>query len=913
MFDLLEADLLGADLKMVERQAIDKVLKEQQLSALSDPNAVGARVQLGRMLKADVLVMLTADAKAPNHARLVVCESSSGIRTAVRNLSLDGKPEAVAGSLAKEIATAVAASKKVASGGELCGIPPFISKDLVYDFDAMKGAYATLTEQAVISRVGIATVELAEAQALERELILAGQAGKKIERPLPLYILGQYRNDGRGDARRVSIELVLKQGERELLRKDRKELKPDDVPAAISELVEALFANRGKVNAANDPAAEVKQLERRAGDFSLIGEWAEAVNLYEACLLLDPGNRAIRLKIIDAMKRIPETYTIGASADAAYKTCAAAHAQRRRLFYHTEQYARRFPIGEKDWNVMDFGMMHHVHGDDRDPRIKKLNIETGKMLREIVLGLIHDRLASGAKDSLIDHVANWFPRQIEPETVDEAFEQLLTLVTSFKGFPKARKWTVNYLGGFYPHGAPDANGRTTYLESERWEPYLKRLETSGDEALRLAAGDIRKSVADRKADSVAAEARNKKIIENAELRHGPHAAPTTRAVARFLPIDLRFEYPADKKIVKREPPTISGWIPATRGIDVIWGYDEIFLMTEPGVARAVWSGSQGNDVTVHSVSFDGKYVWASVGYPGHTLIVIDPATGKVSQIGKDQGLLPANVGIAFAPLEPGRVCIAGGFRPPNVGGLGVRGWCAIATFDPATGGKIDVFHEASRVIQDDFKEKLAPADVGFFPGFFVSIGSGANRRLILSRRIEGNTYRCFTPPMIVDPEKKTVTLWEGDPKLPGKRNGPWSGNIVELDGALYFPEPAYVEGRVPPKNWKPKFFKATGPQATIKQIGQLPPIDYRQQDREGEVTAAVVFQGRIYLSGPDLFQVDLVTGASLPFLHAYPDKTAGCKMLALSHHYGMVTWRDEPDGRLTRQVFYKLENGTNRQ
>jgi hypothetical protein len=167
--------------------------------------------------------------------------------------------------------------------------------------------------------------------------------------------------------------------------------------------------------------------------------------------------------------------------------------------------------------------------------------------------------------------------------------------------------------------------------------------------------------------------------------------------------------------------------------------------------------------------------------------------------------------------------------------------------------------------------------------------------------------------MIVDPEKKTVTLWEGDPKLPGKRNGPWSGNIVELDGALYFPEPAYVEGRVPPKNWKPKFFKATGPQATIKQIGQLPPIDYRQQDREGEVTAAVVFQGKIYLSGPDLFQVDPVTGASLPFLHAYPDKTAGCKMIALSHHYGMVTWRDEPDGRLTRQVFYKLENGTNRQ
>ena len=79
---------------------------------------------------------------------------------------------------------------------EVVAVPPFVSNDLGYQFEHLKGAFAKLAESVALDRKGVVVVELAEAEALAKEIALAAP-GAKVERPAPLYLVGEYRHDGR--------------------------------------------------------------------------------------------------------------------------------------------------------------------------------------------------------------------------------------------------------------------------------------------------------------------------------------------------------------------------------------------------------------------------------------------------------------------------------------------------------------------------------------------------------------------------------------------------------------------------------------------------------------------------------------------------------------------------------------------
>ena len=83
---LLEAKLLAdANATWVERAGIDAVLKEQKLQALFSPQGVGERVKLGKLLKAELLVLVRSvkGAEVPT-LELVVGETTGGLRLMVR-------------------------------------------------------------------------------------------------------------------------------------------------------------------------------------------------------------------------------------------------------------------------------------------------------------------------------------------------------------------------------------------------------------------------------------------------------------------------------------------------------------------------------------------------------------------------------------------------------------------------------------------------------------------------------------------------------------------------------------------------------------------------------------------------------------------------------------------------------------
>ena len=148
-----------------------------------------------------------------------------------------------------------------------------------------------------------------------------------------------------------------------------------------------------------------------------------------------------------------------------------------------------------------------------------------------------------------------------------------------------------------------------------------------------------------------------------------------------------------------------------------------------------------------NIAWDGRYVWAL--NPGKTgpLSVIDPGQRKVWKLGPEGGL-PAADSCAVTGLAPGKVCVAGYFG---------RLWCGIATFDPKTGIKIEVFHEAREVA--DLRKKTwdpteTPSTKLAEPVFFLSTlrAPGGDGRAAMQRVILGRG----TMPLLIDPEKHDV-------------------------------------------------------------------------------------------------------------------------------------------------------------
>lgn len=193
----------------LERTEIEKVLQERAISSLLGPAACAERAAVGRILKADLLILLQHVAEPAEYAKLVVCETASGLRLASHSVPLSQKTEDNAAEIVLFARQAIA--KHGEEIREICAVPPFISHELSYEYDHLKSAYAKLIEQAIRDRPGLLTVELQEAQAISKEVRLTGA---QIRRALPLYVLGEFRHEGKGEGRSLAVRLRVMRGEK---------------------------------------------------------------------------------------------------------------------------------------------------------------------------------------------------------------------------------------------------------------------------------------------------------------------------------------------------------------------------------------------------------------------------------------------------------------------------------------------------------------------------------------------------------------------------------------------------------------------------------------------------------------------------------------------------------------------------
>jgi hypothetical protein len=456
----------------------------------------------------------------------------------------------------------------------------------------------------------------------------------------------------------------------------------------------------------------------------------------------------------------------------------------------------------------------------------------------------------------------------------------------------------------------------SYAKGPELVAYFKKLTLSTDPGIREAGQEM---LASLEAAAAAIEKYGPAKLDESFRYSNPRKAPATgEAVARMKPLNLEFVVPAHLKLPGIQYDYgIDHWFAIAPRFDVLSREHYLLLMREPGVAKTVWSNSRCNLNGIEKICFDGKYIWATGRRDSGWLLICDPQSEQTWEFNTNDGLLPHNVSVALAALEPGKICMIGGFhKERETISLDYRGWIAHITFKPAEGVKINVILEAKELVNDT---NIAPVEAAFVPGFAFTVGTGQDQRVLVSRGVHSHVPRPYDPPLIINPHKLTVSLWSQRPDqiVPGKARGPWSSVAVVQDHALYFSEQDGVDGPLHVRGWKPPLYRAEAPLFKVNRIGQMPFMPFDRKEWRAGPSSVVEHAGKFYFITPEIYEMDPVTAKCRIIPHVYPDGTTGWHEIFASSHFGLVFCRSvEVPGDYSQGMFQleipKLTVGENR-
>jgi hypothetical protein len=125
--------------------------------------------------------------------------------------------------------------------------------------------------------------------------------------------------------------------------------------------------------------------------------------------------------------------------------------------------------------------------------------------------------------------------------------------------------------------------------------------------------------------------------------------------------------------------------PGKRGIDIAWDRHSVFLHRELGLLEPIMV--HGDEI-YRDVESDGRNIYIGTGQ--HGMFILDNTGKTVAHLGEEQGLPPADGGIAIAPISIGKVLVTGSFGAEH------RGWIAMVENEKDTQRfSVDVFHKAT--------------------------------------------------------------------------------------------------------------------------------------------------------------------------------------------------------------------------
>lgn len=701
---LVEADLTTAGkVTLVERQQVEKVLHEQQVQAVLGADAIAGRTLFGKLLQADLLVFIRPQDKPQPNWELIVAETHQGLRLIRQPIAIQDS-RAAAGAIERLIAEAL--DKQSQKTQVIFAVPPFVSNDLGFSFDYLRGAYAQVVEGALARQKGVVVVELAEARALAKEILLT--SGADVTRPLPLYVMGEYRTTGRAASRKVELDLKLMRGEKEIAGGTKENLTLEQAPVFLQQ-VAMWFMSKSDAgpHGVTDPKVETAQLAERAHLLLSVGGWQESLDVAEASLLLDPNQAAVHRDALSALSGLlgPDPWGRGADLPPGLPSRGnSTNKLIRRALEHLEPYLRQATVHRaQDERLLEAflirmsgarritpGWRSRLTDEERD------GVEVGGLAEEMFVRVLEDK----CRRQVVDDTALFLPEfEAKGDLSDDQMRELnFKLLSELTFMPREGAIFETLIDQQHP--LDPAN-----LEFDRKVRRLANtdLQRSVDQWMKTVEA-IR--LANSKKPSPPQESPQPQVTASIK----PEAKPAKGGDARLIRLTLKSDGTAGDNAWL----PVEGWLPAGKGVDVVWSANGIFVMKQKGIIRQIddRAPKSSQKWQFAQPAFDGKYVWFTretlLGRRGYHLLAVDPQTEKVLEIDSDAGL-PHSDSLLVAPISPGRAVVVGSFGQTYV---------ATVTLIPEskpTHGKVEMLHEFRRVPVSGDNQQWRNADLIFTP------------------------------------------------------------------------------------------------------------------------------------------------------------------------------------------------------
>ncbi len=395
-----------SSLELVERQELAAATREMELAAYLGPDAGRQRLQLGRVLKADALVLLSLepsaaqpDGEASEFLRLIIAECRLGTRLAIDYLPYDRQR---VDELAEQCVKKVNDTRRRFPRGieRTIGVTQFLSKNFVHDYDHLQSGYAGLLASALTAFPGVAVIEIEEARAIADEMKLSGD--DLADRVVPVTVTGEFEVSKAESAdAKATIDLVveLSRSGKVVGRGVLEGRSLADVPGLLRDRLARAVIQRS--SASDGPNLSIDEqytvLVERADTFARIGAFEQSTALREAALLLKPRDLDQELLLISEyhsslLARSRETWsplvserndTTPRPEDA--KHWDAAHDGHMRILrvlaHHIEDVIRRREVNAREADQLVSGY-RQVLSAANNVRYGAANVAKGKDLLE---------------------------------------------------------------------------------------------------------------------------------------------------------------------------------------------------------------------------------------------------------------------------------------------------------------------------------------------------------------------------------------------------------------------------------------------------------------------------------------------------------------------------------------------------
>jgi hypothetical protein len=293
-------------IELVERDLLQRVVKEVVLSKMLGADQPENRRKAGSLLKADILVLLTAERIAEEkRIKVIISECSNGARLRIGWVLYDARYiQGTCRDLMKIIRETL--GRFEAGVKQIIGVSYFVSRNLVHDYDRLQAGYANLLSSALSSSPGVAVIEIEEARSIRLEEELAGDM--QIDRVVPVFAQGEFRvhNPGSKEQTRVQMTVVISDSSGVIKQIDQNDLLLDQVAGFLTDGValEILRLSRTPSLKMLDKEEQFAALVADATEFAVVGELKYSIGMREAAVLLKPDSVAERNRLIYEYLRI---------------------------------------------------------------------------------------------------------------------------------------------------------------------------------------------------------------------------------------------------------------------------------------------------------------------------------------------------------------------------------------------------------------------------------------------------------------------------------------------------------------------------------------------------------------------------------------------------------------------------------